>query len=85
MWSAVEVNVGLICACILVIKPLLMLVVKHMPGTLQESRSAHRSVGEAVHPFESAPHHAGGLKLEVSHVEYSGDGSTGRTSNNAPV
>jgi hypothetical protein len=36
MWSAVEVNVGLICACVLVLKPLVM---KVLPSLLRRRRS----------------------------------------------
>ena len=39
MWSAVEVNVGLMCACVLVLKPLIMRV---MPGFLGGTGSRSR-------------------------------------------
>jgi hypothetical protein len=82
MWSAVEVNVGLICACILVVKPLLALVVKVIPGTSQTTQPTE---GEAVHPVASPHKEAGSLKLEVSHFEYSRDGNTARISNDPAV
>lgn len=61
MWSAVEVNVGLICACILVLKPLVMRV---MPAILHDqNRRASRSAGEAAPP--TAPAYDGGFSLET--------------------
>jgi len=42
MWSAVEVNVGLICACVLVLKPLVM---KVLPSLLGRRR---RSIAEVM-------------------------------------
>lgn len=45
MWSAVEANVGLICACALVIKPLLL---KILPGKSTDSSGEMSSADEAT-------------------------------------
>jgi hypothetical protein len=45
MWSAVEVNVGLICACILVLKPLVMRILPSLLGQRRRS-SGHVTTSE---------------------------------------
>ncbi|KAJ5167030.1 uncharacterized protein N7482_005811 [Penicillium canariense] len=47
MWSAVEVNIGIVCACILTLKPL---VVKIFPTILEGSRRKHDSGGRSTRP-----------------------------------
>ena len=86
MWSAIEVNVGLICACALVIKPLLIRIV---PG---KSRSYSRSQfgpvasdtfnSRTTPPLTPPPH---GLDSKVSRPECSEDGSADRSPSDAVV
>jgi hypothetical protein len=58
MWSAVEVNVGLICACALVIKPLLVMII---PGT---SRVGSTGQQVTIRPVPTSPRQADGLNHE---------------------
>lgn len=50
MWSAVEVNIGIVCACIITLKPLVM---KVFPTILESSRGKHGSGGSSTRPESS--------------------------------
>lgn len=50
MWSAVEVNIGIVCACIITLKPL---VGKVYPKMLEDSRRKQSSGGSSTKPESS--------------------------------
>jgi hypothetical protein len=86
MWSAIEVNVGLICACALVIKPILIRIVPTGKSrSYTTSRSGQPALDAADHFQSTSPwtRSSDGSEPQVSPPGSKNDGSADRSRGDA--